>query len=218
MTWYDLKLFTLQKMFAVNGDTIIKDDTTNPYLLSMPAVANEALQLLSTAGRYIKKSVTIRQINSGDDTVYSEDVVRVLNGSYQPYNFRIITDDFYSFDTDDVYFLSPEGNYGKTTDFELESENILLLNGNQAGQWTVYYNAYPEEITRETEDTKELSLHPEVAAIIPLYMASQLYKDDDIGQAVQYRNEFEVARGILVENSLKQQGGKDSFVSETGWV
>lgn len=218
MTWYDLKLFTLQKMFAVNGDTIIKDDTTNPYLLSMPAVANEALQLLSTAGRYIKKSITIRQINSGDDAVYTEDVVRIVNGLYQPYDFRVLVDDFYLFDTDDIYFLSPDGIYGKTTDFELESESILLLDGNQTGQWTVYYNAYPEEITRETEDTKELSLHPEVAAIIPLYMASQLYKDDDIGQAVQYRNEFEVARGILVENSLKQQGGKDSFVSETGWV
>lgn len=39
---------------------------------------------------------------------------------------------------------------------------------------------------------------PDVAVLLPLYMASQLYKDDDNSIATIYRNEFEVARGELV--------------------
>lgn len=49
MTWDDLKIFTLQKIFTITGDTLVDNATTSPYLKSMPAVANEALQLLSTA-------------------------------------------------------------------------------------------------------------------------------------------------------------------------
>lgn len=41
-----------------------------------------------------------------------------------------------------------------------------------------------------TKDT-ELELPYEACVLIPLYIASQLYKDDDISLATQYRNEFE---------------------------
>ena len=48
-TWFDIKLATLQKMFAADGSTIIKDESTKDYIAGMPYVANEGLQLLSTA-------------------------------------------------------------------------------------------------------------------------------------------------------------------------
>lgn len=41
-----------------------------------------------------------------------------------------------------------------------------------------------------TKDTK-LDLPYDACILIPLYMASQLMKDDDISLATQYRNEFE---------------------------
>ena len=66
------------------------------------------------------------------------------------------------------------------------------------------------------EDDYELPLDREVAAILPLYMASQLYKDDDIGVATQYRNEFEVAFERL-QNAVPS-GKAEKVISESGWI
>lgn len=40
----------------------------------------------------------------------------------------------------------------------------------------------------------------EVAVLLP-YMASALYRDDDAGAAIGYRNEFEIARELLTGNN-----------------
>ena len=62
MTWQEIKLATLQKMFSSDGTTIdANDDAISEYLNAMPQAANEALQMLSTAGRYIRKSTVIEK-------------------------------------------------------------------------------------------------------------------------------------------------------------
>ena len=60
-TWGDVKIATLQKIFAITGDTLVSNTSTSPYIKSMPQVANEALQILSTAGKYIIKTLEITQ-------------------------------------------------------------------------------------------------------------------------------------------------------------
>ena len=89
----------------------------------------------------------------------------------------------------------------------------LVLNGNKYGNYLLEYQNYPIKITNETLDTEEIELEKETAALIPLYIASQLYKDDDIAIATTYRNEFEAA----VENTFKIIDDL-KFVSKTGWL
>jgi hypothetical protein len=84
------------------------------------------------------------------------------------------------------------------------------------GNFTIYYRAYPVELTSETEDDYVLPIDPEVYALLPLYMASQLYKDDDIGVATQYRNELEVGFNRLVNSA--NLSAYEKFTSETGWI
>ena len=185
MTWDDLKIFTLQKIFTITGDTLVDNATTSPYLKSMPAVANEALQLLSTAGKYIVKSYDITQ--DGTDA-----------GPVQKYDLSTLTTDFYTFR--DVYLTTTE-TYAKTNDFTIEGDSLFVIPSDAIGTWTIYYNAYPQSITKLTDGSTVLALDPEVAAIIPLYMASQLYKEDDLAMATMWRNEFEVARELLFANA-----------------
>lgn len=230
MTWGEIKLITLQRMFAVNGDEIIQDDTTLPYIKAMPGAANEALQLLSTAGKYIVKSMEITQggqLDKGENGGKSppeplpmedgspEAVITV--GSVVKYNLDELVSDFYSLKENQIYFDDGQ-TYGKTADFKMESNNILVLPANKTGSWTVYYNAYPKNVSGATADEEDLALDPEVGVLVPLYMASQLYKDDDIGQSVQFRNEFEVGRELLMQNAMKAAAGQDSFISVTGWI
>jgi len=68
-----------------------------------------------------------------------------------------------------------------------------------------------EPITSETALDEEIDLPEEACVLIPLYIASQLYKDDDISQATAYRNEFEVALQDLYYNVENQESIKEVY-------
>ena len=59
-----------------------------------------------------------------------------------------------------------------------------------------------------------MSLDPEIAALLPTYIASELMLEDEPSMAVQFRNEFEVAFERLKPN---KGNGTVVFVSESGW-
>lgn len=200
MTWGEMKVIALQRMFAITGGDIVEDDSTRTYLAGMPGAANEALQLLSTAGKFLVKSIAIEQEGNGT--------------GIRRYDLRELAEDYYTVRETQVFFEDGE-SYGQTADFLFESGNILVLPADRAGKWTVYYNAYPPPVTDATGDGYEMPLDPEVAVLVPLYMAGQLYKEDDIGLATQYRNEFEVAREELRAVGIPATGSE--FVSSSGW-
>ena len=308
MTWKDVKLATLQKMFAADGSNIPSDKSTMDYIAGMPYVANEALQRLSTAGKFLTKSLSIAHepLNNllGDNvgmaiTSFSKDfrvsakdahscyfeysgkcdltiaiggivdktisleskgkytsVKMLLNNpddesvelyfdanNYRTqvknialytetfddeneipiyaekvrYFLRDITEDFYNMSENQIYYEGGEiTRYMQTTEYYRESDKVLLLDRSMPGNYTVYYHAYPPEITLETDDDYVLPLDRDVVVLMPLYMASQLYKDDDAGIATTYRNEFEIAIESLQDTSDSQ--GFEKFTDESGWV
>ena len=61
-----------------------------------------------------------------------------------------------------------------------------------------------DRIDKDTKDDYKLTISEDACALIPLYIASQLYKDDDISQATAYRNEFEVGLTDLIPNIENQ--------------
>lgn len=314
-TWKDIKLATLQKMFSSNGTTIQVDSSTQEYIYSMPQAANEGLQLLSTAGKFIIKPYVINNypchnilgekytneryitdhsvkaiahsyyfeimgkvtctmtieaqdeesepvvinIHTPDETeivskhkysvfkgVIPNDNDKLVTIEFQsdfPYNLRNmcfyaekfaedsdvpdyqeymrfdmkeLIDDFYQLSETDIY-LERDGrpSYLAASNYYQEADKTLVIPRSDTGVYTVYYKAYPGEITLSTPDDYDMSLDPEVAAILPLYMASQLYKDDDNAIATVYRNEFEVARESLSQKANVSK--REEFISESGW-
>lgn len=213
MTWKDLKIITLQKVFAISDGNLVEDDTTREYLSAMPGAANEGLKLLATAGRFLKKQLVIIQ---GDDAEEGAVVRALSENAVERYDLEDLAEDFYGLDGDGAYF-EQDGSYGQASNWTMEAGHVLVLPGNQEGKWTLWYNAYPADITDETADDTELPLHPEAAVLLPLYMASQLYKDDELSMAVQYRNEFEVGRDALAGAKGRSQGSRDAWGSATGW-
>lgn len=189
MTWGRLKKITLQK---IDEDTA---DGQAEYGPLMTAPANEALQLLSTAGKYIVKTYEIAQDGAGAGT--------------RRYDLRQLLPDFYSLDK--IY-----DEKGLTLHWRLEGGRTLALDEAKAGAWLIYYNAYPEQITDQTEEEAELPIDPEVAALIPLYIASQIYKHDDIALATMWRNEFEAGREILISKYQNRLEGQAEFM-DTVW-
>ena len=94
-------------------------------------------------------------------------------------------------------------------------KSVLQLPKGISGTVRVFYNAAPEHITQYTNDDEEMPLSEECNVLIPLYMAGELYKDDDVSLATVYMNEFESRLGSLAANENGYWGG--SFTSVTGW-
>ena len=304
MTWKDIKLATIQKMFSANGSQIPSDDSTRDYLAAMPYAANEGILMLSTAGKFLVKSFSIAvnpiknllsdcnasSIHSlvkgdiefeaeGAHSYYFEvtgnctytitvgetettepitatneyialkglientddEIVKITFSSELPYAVKNIAlyeakyeepenipayaeklryratdiaEDFYSVNS--IYFEGQKTRYIKTDEVYQEGDKVLVLDRDVPGNYIIYYNALPVTITIETEDDYELPLDREVSAILPLYMASQLFKEDDLGTATQYRNEFEVAFERL--KNAEPSGKAERITSESGWI
>jgi len=132
------------------------------------------------------------------------------------YDLSSLVDDFYMIDPQGIYFEGDHQKYLQTSDFYQEGTKTLVLDRDMIGCFTIYYRAYPVELTSETEDEYELPIDPEVYVLLPLYMASQLYKDDDNAIATAYRNEFEVGFERLVNSA--NLAAYEEFTSESGWV
>ena len=125
--------------------------------------------------------------------------------------------DFYQLAPAELYDLGESGNqYIVANKYFQEADKTLVIERSRPGIYIVHYRAYPQQITLDTPDDTELALDPEVAALIPLYMASQLYKDDDQSIAQIYRNEFEVGREALSQGALIPK--REKFVTSSGWV
>jgi hypothetical protein len=303
-TWKDIKLATEQKMYAANGSEIVDDESTKDYLAGMPYAANEGLQRLLTAGKFLTKSISLNHmpstnlipeqkavaLNDGSNSEFTVDGARsyyfqysgigtavitggdtevtlALNsygkfteysgnypntdgrvtitfssdypatvknialykdifpedsdgkvlvpeyGRYIKYDLKTLAPDFYNLFDNSISY--EDGNvYLNTTDYYRESDHILILPSNKPGSYTIWYHAYPEQITEETDDDYVLPIDPDVAVLLPLYMASQLYMDDDLAIATTLRNHFEVGLDSLVNTS--HYSGKEKFTSE--WV
>ena len=317
ITWRDIKYTTLQKMFSVTGSqtNIPNDSATMEYVNAMPAAFNEALELLSTAGKFIIKeyqyinfpmdnllgkdtfkTYTIVNDSSefscptaksyyfkisgkpvscklfvGEDEVKDffpegeEDVdyksFRVFKGNvpfpeeaedttvklvveakspvnlsnvcfygcefeedsdvppYEEY-IRIrmddVLDDFYQLAPAELYSLGNGNEYIVADDYFQEADKTLVIQRDKPGIYVIHYRAYPQQMTLSTPDDTELSLDPEVATLIPIYMASVIYMDDDIGVATSYRNYFEVGREALSNGALVPK--KEKFITSSRWA
>lgn len=197
MTWGQIKLTALQKMFSADGITIDEnDDSIKEYIYSMPQAANEAIRMLVTAGIQVRKS----------------NVVEKESGIPLVVDVRKENSDFWRIEEPEVYNMK-NGDISPYYGCQLLGGKYLRFPANASGQFEYYYDAMPEEITQTTPDDTVIEIAPEAVALIPLYMASELYKDDDLSTATYYRNEFEDGLSKLRNNVT----GVNEFVSTTGW-
>lgn len=190
MTWGECKLAALRTMFANEGMVLTVDDSNQEYVNAMPEKANEALQMLAIAARPILRRSAL--------TAEEEETV----------DLKELFPDFRAIDevTRD----------GESAPYALEADRYLRIQG---GTYTIVYAAYPEKITAETEDETEIDIAPECAVLLPLYIASELYKEDELATATIWRNEFE--DGLeKVRKAYGAQGGgmkASTRASSTGW-
>lgn len=208
-TWDELRIACLQKMFSLDEDTLVRNSTTIPYINMMPAAANEAMLILATVGRQFEKCFSLEQ----GKTEVSE-----ILGEWLAYDLRSLAKDFYTLEK---IYRDSDGTYQKFTGYRLEGERYLLLPAGKDGIFRIWYAAYPPKITKDTAADFEIDLHPEALSMVALYMAGQLYKDDDLSLAQTYMNEWATWLEELKESARRakgRNGDSGDWTSVKGWT
>lgn len=183
MKWGEAKLICLQTMFANEGPALTENDSNRDYLYAMPGKANEAMMQLSMVGRPLLKEAKIAvEVESESAAAELEGgaTCRVHLKEYLP-DFRALHQ----------LMLDSHGIYGDAEEYRVVGDDVLVLPGDVAGVYTVIYKAYPTPVSLETLDDEVLDVNEECAALVPIYMAAELYKDDDLSLATVLRNEYE---------------------------
>ncbi len=193
MTWGDIQLAVLHKLFVSDGQTVLVNDSTSPYIAAMPLAANEGLMLLAACGKYIPKTI---------ETETAEGVTDL--------SLKELAENFLSLRENEVFL-----NGRHTDGYTLIGGERMLLYG--IGKWIIGYNAYPQKITQATDKDYVLDVPEDAAVLLPLYIAAELYKDEDPQTAAIYRNEFEAGREALLYRDTAKSGHM-CFESVSKWI
>ncbi len=195
MTWEQVQQITLQKLFATAAGKTVQDDTTKDYLRAMPAAANEAIQNLVLRGQW--------RLGRALLTVSASEAAQGLD-------LGLLLQDFIA--VEGVY--AAQGGVYQPVKGWKSLAGVLFLHGAASGQYMLHYRAMPAQLSADTPLETRIELCEAAAALLPLYIASQLYKDDDAALATLYRNEFEAGADNLrnIENERE-----DGFAQVSGW-
>lgn len=228
MTWNEIRLKTLQLMFSNETAELTVDDGNEEYINAMPGVANDALSMVTQFLPLRRKLVieitadAAEQVEEPEEPTEEEaaETDRVTlpldTGAQYRIDLLALRPDFRALDAEEIY-LDRDGTHSVMTEYSVENDSVLVLDGGREETVTIYYRAYPAIITSTTDGDTELGVAREAAEIIPLYMAGELYKDDDISMAVQYRNEFEDALQKLRQTAQRRPRGSAAYRNTTGW-
>ncbi len=171
MKWGEVQIEALKKMF-LNKDKLEiskleeykQDKKYKTYLFAMPQACNEAINYLLDNGIPFIQSYEIER----DETTNKYALEELID------NFKCIAEIV----CDEPIRYRTIGN------------NILVIDNWKSAPITVFYESYIDDITDKTPANFEIEINKQLAKLIPLYIAGELYKDDDISLATVYMNEF----------------------------
>lgn len=175
MNWGQIQLESLKKMFLNKDDLTVseldeykKDKKYKTYLYSMPQACNEAINYILENGKPRVESYKLKY----------------KNNTFK-YNLNNIIPNFKR-----IYQIVYDGK--NKPNWYVEGNNVLVINdwNPDNGDITIYYEKYLDLITSSTRASTKIDLDNQLVSLIPLYIAGELYKDDDIQLSTIYMNEF----------------------------
>ena len=171
MNWGDIQIESLKKMFlntenitVSNLEDYKKDKKYKTYLFAMPQACNEAIKYIaSRLGTETEKyTLEYDEENIIDLLDYIPDMRKIKN------------------------IICPTG-----VTYKMLAPKVIQFDDWNGGDVIIYYELETDEIKSTSLSTKRIaSLKDEYTRIIPLYIAGELYKDDDLSLSTMYMNEF----------------------------
>ena len=100
--------------------------------------------------------------------------------------------------------IEADGNYTSITNFNVERNSTIVLDGLEECEYTIFYKKSHTEITETTPDNTELELDHDLHYLVPYYACYFVWLDDDERKATQYYNMYETRRNEILGRETKQ--------------
>ena len=127
------------------------------------------------------------------------------------YDLTELIPDFYQIIS--VEFEKPGTKAVLDKHYWVEGTKTLVIDREFQGTFVITYKAYPDKITEDTDDSYKFTMPAEMVCLLPLFIASELYKDDDVTVATLYRNQFEASL-----STIRPAQQIVEFVDTSGWL
>ena len=200
MYWGEFKTAVLGKMFSSkNGSISTTSKNNRDYVTMMPQAVNEGLSIIGNTVRWPRKNTEI-EVD--------------LSDRKQSFNIADIAMDFKRVGGFEIYLLDDE-DVPNPLDGASIVANRLIIPAGVSGNVVWYYDGAYEKIESDVRDTDEIDADDDVIAVLVLYVVSQLYMDDDLTTALNWRTQFDSALSILAGNNPVEE--HTEFQSVNGW-
>ena len=173
MTWGEIQIESLKKMFlntenitVDNLETYLTDKKYKTYLFAMPQACNEAVNYIASR---LGTEVHIYQLTRVE-TNHLYDLSAISDLS----DLRKVKD-----------VICPAG-----VNWKMITKDLLEIEEWESGDVYLRYEITPPVIASDTTASTDIGLKNAHATIVPLYIAGELYKDDDLSMSTMYMNEF----------------------------
>jgi len=181
MTWGEIQIESLKKMFLNKEilkieelETYKTDKKYKTYLDAMPQACNEAIN-------YIINLEPIIKVEELEKTAEND-----------KYDLKELISDYKKF-----HNISSE----YSVMWKMLTKNIIKIDGWKQGNIDIYYEAYPKKVTGSTSAATKIDLEESFNRLFPLYIAGELYKDDDLTLSTMYMNEFMTNLNSMIDNN-----------------
>lgn len=185
MTWNEIQIEALKKMFlnkenleTSKMDEYKQDKKYKTYLFGMKQACNEAL-------------LQIYAVIESNVLVY-----KLENEKKRIYDLKELIEDY-----EKVFDIEAPLN----VTWKMISKNLIQIDNWTTGDINIYYEKKHEYITDDTPGDKVIEIDKEWLQLLPLYIAGELYKDDDLTLSTIYLNEFNNILGILSSKNNSNQ-------------
>lgn len=213
-TWGDIVIATCRKMF-LNKDAItvadlpdlIDDRNYSTYINMAPDVMNELMVILNNRVLINIDTITIKLDDANlekylidDNSAFVFDIKEYMkDNEIENYLYTEVIQHTY-IKRDNLLFEEQDGKL--YIDKRFIDRNSLIL--------TIKYRIIPERFTTTTPWNTLIDLPYNICSIVPLYLASELYKDDDISMSTAYRNQFEAELDYISSQMVDSLGVEHS--------
>ena len=185
MTWNEIQIEALKKMF-LNKENLEtskineykQDKKYKTYLFGMKQACNEALLQIYAV---IESNVLVYKLENEKKRIY--DLKELIK------------------DYEKVFDIEAPLN----VTWKMISKNLIQIDNWTTGDINIYYEKKHEYITDDTPGDKVIEIDKEWLQLLPLYIAGELYKDDDLTLSTIYLNEFNNILGILSSKNNSNQ-------------
>lgn len=214
ITWGDILISTCRKMF-LNKDAItvsdlpdlVDDRNYSTYINMAPDVMNELMVILNNR---VLININTLSLNLTSDAF--EDYITKTPLEYQFNIGQYMVDNKIDNYLYTEVIQHSDSNWDNLL-FE-EYDGMLYIDKSfmkpRNTNIKIKYRIIPELYTNSTPYDKLIDLPYNITAIIPLYLASELYKDDDVSLSTAYRNQFETELDYISSQMVDSLGVEHS--------